>query len=473
MEILGAPRHWTYANPEPAEQGQDTDLAVRESVRPLLVLCAALQACAAVYYGPSVSGFQTIGLSLSAVMSSLLCLLVWARWRHWPSQLTGYVVGGLFAALLMHSLLRVAFDPAYGQPSGLALVIVACGATLFSMHWVMIAAAASLITWCAIAIPTLAAPVWIPGLTLLAAASGISFFLLRTRIQRHEQASKDEAKTLRWLRRLQAALDTVRDPIAVIDIDGRIRAHNDAWRNAPVLFPAIGGSLSPGVDFFQACRAVNPAQASHAMQLSRGIRQVADGVRDSYSQVCPAADGDIEVLVSRREIVPGGFGLTVSQTRPTVQPSTAQPTDHQPGLELLLRGSIESVWEWDLEHKRMYLSAGWHEMLGYAKGELTTDPDEWLERIHSRDLQKFMAAASDYIEGRADVFEVEHRICGKTDEYRKVTARGLAVRDEQGRAVRLVGTLELHPDPVPKIEPSRAESLQESLAGLSAASRAG
>ena len=97
MEILGAPRRWTQANPDETQQGRDTDLAIRESVRPLLVLCAAVQSCASIYYGLSIRGSGTMSLALSAMMSGGLCLLVWKRWRHWPSQLTGYVVGGAYS----------------------------------------------------------------------------------------------------------------------------------------------------------------------------------------------------------------------------------------------------------------------------------------------------------------------------------------------------------------------------------------
>lgn len=474
MDILGAPRHWTLANPDTTKQGRDTDLAVRESVRPLLVLCAAMQACATIYYGPGVSGFGTMGLALSAVMSGGLCLLVWWRWSHWPTQLTGYIVGGVFAALLMHSLLRVAYDPHYGQPGELVLVIVACGATLLSRHWVAIAAATSLLTWCAIAIPTLSAPVWIPGLALLIAATGVALALLETRVDRDEQAAKSEARTLRWLRRLQAGMDAASEPIALLDTGGRLRAHNAAWRDAAVLFPSTGSTLAAGADFFRVCRAADRVSASHAKQLARGVRQVAEGMRDSYSQACPVPGGEIQVTVTRREIIPGGFGLTMSQTMLRTQaPAAPVVTNHQSVLELLLKGSRESVWEWDLQQERIYLSADWHEMLGYTEGELTTDPDEWLERIHSRDLQTFMAAVSDHIEGHTEVFEAEHRIRDKAGEYVTVTARGLAARDENGRPFRIAGTVEVHPEPAPSIEPPNSESVEESLAGLSAGSRAG
>jgi hypothetical protein len=112
-------------------------------------------------------------------------------------------------------------------------------------------------------------------------------------------------------------------------------------------------------------------------------------------------------------------------------------------------------------------------MLGYAEGELTTDPDEWLERIHSRDLQTFMAAVSAHIEGHTDLFEAKHRICNKAGVYSTITARGIAARDEKGRAFRIAGTVEVHPEPAPTIEPVSSDSVQGSLAELSAGSRAG
>jgi hypothetical protein len=84
-----------------------------------------------------------------------------------------------------------------------------------------------------------------------------------------------------------------------------------------------------------------------------------------------------------------------------------------------------------------------------------------------------MAAVSAHIEGHTDLFEAKHRIRNKAGAYVTVTARGLAARDEKERAFRIAGTVEVHPETAPTIEPVNSDSVQDSLVELSAGSRAG
>jgi len=99
----------------------------------------------------------------------------------------------------------------------------------------------------------------------------------------------------------------------------------------------------------------------------------------------------------------------------------------------------DTVFDWDLDGDRLWLSEGWTALSGAAAaGEA---PGQWLEQIHSADREGLQAAIRAHLEGRAPRFEHEHRLRHAGGGLRWVLARGRALRDERGRAVRLCGTM--------------------------------
>ncbi len=107
---------------------------------------------------------------------------------------------------------------------------------------------------------------------------------------------------------------------------------------------------------------------------------------------------------------------------------------------LALRGTNDGLWDWDLAHEEIYYSPRWTRLLGYEEQEITSSPDEWLKRVHPLDLTALRADLDAHLRRQTAQFSNEHRIRHKDGSYRWVLTRGLAVRDERGLAIRLVGS---------------------------------
>ena len=106
-----------------------------------------------------------------------------------------------------------------------------------------------------------------------------------------------------------------------------------------------------------------------------------------------------------------------------------------------LASAGQGVWDLDLKNGRTYYSAIWKEMLGYADDELNGDPELWLGLLHPEDREKVEAADKAHLEGRAQFFEAEFRMRHKDGHWVWILDRGKALeRDENGRAVRAIGT---------------------------------
>jgi diguanylate cyclase (GGDEF)-like protein/PAS domain S-box-containing protein len=107
---------------------------------------------------------------------------------------------------------------------------------------------------------------------------------------------------------------------------------------------------------------------------------------------------------------------------------------------LAVRGANEGLWDWDLRTDRIYLSPRWKEMLGYTEQDLSDCPQEWLSRIHPLDIDRLKLAIADYLAGKTNHFEHEHRLLHRDNTYHWMLSRGLAVRDREGKATRMVGS---------------------------------
>lgn len=109
---------------------------------------------------------------------------------------------------------------------------------------------------------------------------------------------------------------------------------------------------------------------------------------------------------------------------------------------LAAQGANDGLWDWDLVHEDIFYSQRWMEILGI---EPTPDCQPtrncWFDLIHPEERVKVINELEDHLQGHIDYFESEHRILHHDGEYRWVLIRGQAVRDEDGRAIRIAGSL--------------------------------
>ena len=95
-------------------------------------------------------------------------------------------------------------------------------------------------------------------------------------------------------------------------------------------------------------------------------------------------------------------------------------------------------WEWDIQRDRWVQSEEWLQIHGLTAGHpLSTE--EMLRIADPEDVERVGKAFHDVLEGGA-AYDIEHRIVRQSDgEVRFVHARGEAIRDAEGRPLRLVG----------------------------------
>jgi len=109
-------------------------------------------------------------------------------------------------------------------------------------------------------------------------------------------------------------------------------------------------------------------------------------------------------------------------------------------FELALCGSKTSILDWDMVNHTLYISPSWKEMLGYRDDELPNAESTWKRLAYPQDIVKVMKSLKEHIRNHRKVFENNHRLRHKDGHWVWVLGRARILYDEDGRAVRMVGT---------------------------------
>jgi diguanylate cyclase (GGDEF)-like protein/PAS domain S-box-containing protein len=108
---------------------------------------------------------------------------------------------------------------------------------------------------------------------------------------------------------------------------------------------------------------------------------------------------------------------------------------------LAARGSNDGLWDWDMVTNEVYYSPRLKSILGYGEDEIAPTIEAWTDLILDADMSQFNANLAIHLAGRAEQLYNEHRVVTRGGEERWVLCRGVAVRDDQGQALRIAGSL--------------------------------
>ncbi|MDD2760566.1 MAG: PAS domain S-box protein, partial [Methylomonas sp.] len=104
------------------------------------------------------------------------------------------------------------------------------------------------------------------------------------------------------------------------------------------------------------------------------------------------------------------------------------------------RAVDDGIWDWNILTHDYYLSPRWNKILGYGDGELPNVESIFFELIHPDDKARASAVFRRHLENK-ERYRAEIRLRHKDGSYRWVLDRGEALRDENGKPVRMIGSI--------------------------------
>ncbi|MBO6607299.1 PAS domain-containing sensor histidine kinase [Psychroserpens sp.] len=140
-----------------------------------------------------------------------------------------------------------------------------------------------------------------------------------------------------------------------------------------------------------------------------------------------------------------------------IQPKTQ--TQESSKWQIALEYSSIGLWEYDAEKDRVLFSNGSLQILGVDNYSFGQNPNDWNDRVHDDDKEKYHKDFKDHITHKTAMYENEHRVRCEDGSYKWIRDRGKVIEwQPNGSPKRIIGT---HTDITSRIE--REQKLEEYL----------
>lgn len=114
--------------------------------------------------------------------------------------------------------------------------------------------------------------------------------------------------------------------------------------------------------------------------------------------------------------------------------------DSEARLEAAIWGADLGLWDWKLEDDSLLWLSDWPTRYGIDAAVRTVRRDEWIDRVHPLDRQKYAAEDHALIYGRSNSAESDYRIQSSSGDWCWVNVRTRVIeRNAAGQAQRIVG----------------------------------
>ena len=256
--------------------------------------------------------------------------------------------------------------------------------------------------------------------------------------------------------RHREVIESLNEAMAVIQRDGRVTLWNEALEHTL----GIPRQLALGRPLLEAV----PVLAATTLPTLLGLVEES-GVGETIEQLVFDRNGERRIL--RVRLFPFLSGVTVfwSDITDRADSETALRRSEE-RYALAAAGANDGLWDWDLESDTIYFSTRWNVMLGLPPDTAHLRVEDWLERVHPDDVAALRAALDAHLAGQTAHFEHEHRIQHQDGSYRAILSRGVAVRAENGRPVRLAGSQTDVTERAAVLEQLRHAALHDTLTEL-------
>ena len=102
----------------------------------------------------------------------------------------------------------------------------------------------------------------------------------------------------------------------------------------------------------------------------------------------------------------------------------------------------DAIYDWDIEKNKLYWGKSYERFLGIEHSDKEFVLEDWRDRIHPADLNRLtLTLENDLGNPAKERFKEEYHIRKNDGTYAFVVDRSMIVRDDKGKAIRMVGVL--------------------------------
>lgn len=219
------------------------------------------------------------------------------------------------------------------------------------------------------------------------------------------------------------ALQSLREGVAMLDGDGRVRTVNPAWHATP-----------SGASFFSYC-AERWGQAA-----VDALRSLLNGEGSEFVREYSTVDtrGERRWYEVRAERLRGYEGALVTHREVEERRTQFWCWESEAILSQIGQALSQCFWITSPSCEVLYMGPGYEALTGHDRA-VAFSPSQRLEMVHAEDRDRLIAARGRIPSGD---YDLEFRIYRADGALRWLRTRGFPVRDAYGRVLRVAGVLE-------------------------------
>jgi len=231
--------------------------------------------------------------------------------------------------------------------------------------------------------------------------------------------------------------DQIHDAIIATDLNGSIIAwnkgaeHQLGYSSSEVLDTPIYRLYPEERHGYLTSYVLDILHRKGSFEIEATMRRKSGEVFFAHISISPLADetGEIIGIIS--------YSLDISE-RKKIEQSLKESEER---LKLAIAGADDGIWDWDIQTNKVYYSSRFKALIGYTKEEEFPDIlNSLVDHLHPDDYEDALNAINNHLDNH-DPYDVEYRLRTKSGKYCWFRARGQALRDDNGKATRMSGSI--------------------------------
>ncbi len=116
--------------------------------------------------------------------------------------------------------------------------------------------------------------------------------------------------------------------------------------------------------------------------------------------------------------------------------------DSNERYDIVSKATSDIIWDWRITEDTMTWSLGIQDIFGYKEEEIGKSSKWWFDNIHPEDTIKMSIKLYSFIEQKTEKWQDQYRFKCANGSYKYVLDRGFILKDEDGKAVRMIGAIQ-------------------------------
>lgn len=110
--------------------------------------------------------------------------------------------------------------------------------------------------------------------------------------------------------------------------------------------------------------------------------------------------------------------------------------------DIVAKATSDTIWDWKIQEDSINWNKGIEGVFGYNPNEVGKTSKWWFDKIHPEDSIRMSIKLYSFIEQKTQNWQDQYRFRCADGTYKYVLDRGFLLKDENGRAIRMIGAIQ-------------------------------